>query len=82
MRQRRRQLLLRLTRQGTNFFYLPTFKFKVLTVLSRVKKRKRAEPTPRNAFPHVVEKVNGSITHQIRTISLSYLSLKGLGHGL
>ena len=24
------------------------------------KKRKRAEPTPRNAFPHVVEKVHGA----------------------
>ena len=26
---------------------------------TRVKKRKKAEPTPRNAFPHVVEKVSG-----------------------
>lgn len=26
-------------------------------VAHRVKKRKKAEPTPRNAFPHVVEKV-------------------------
>jgi hypothetical protein len=25
---------------------------------NRVKKRKRAEPIPRNAFPHVVEKVS------------------------
>ena len=29
----------------------------LLMVSSRVKKRKRAEPIPRNAFPHVVEKV-------------------------
>lgn len=28
-----------------------------------VKKRKKAEPTPRNAFPHVVEKVV-SVLHQ------------------
>jgi hypothetical protein len=30
-------------------------------VFSRVKKRKRAEPIPRNAFPHVVEKVSDII---------------------
>lgn len=30
----------------------------MLAWLLRVKKRKRAEPTPRNAFPHVVEKVS------------------------
>lgn len=32
-----------------------------LIVTTRVKKRKRAEPIPRNAFPHVVEKVGAVI---------------------
>lgn len=32
------------------------------TSTPRVKKRKRTEPIPRNAFPHVVEKVSGRST--------------------
>lgn len=40
--------------QGT---YQKYFRVTQLTRQHRVKKRKRAEPTPRNAFPHVVEKV-------------------------
>jgi hypothetical protein len=77
-RQRRRQLLLRLNRQGTAFSLSNILN---LTGLSRVRKRKRAEPTPRNAFPHVVEKVICFIIHHIRTISLLHPLLKGLGHG-
>jgi hypothetical protein len=30
----------------------------VLIIDSRAKKRPRVEPIPRNAFPHVIEKVN------------------------
>ncbi|THH21337.1 hypothetical protein EW146_g187 [Bondarzewia mesenterica] len=43
----------------------------------RVRKRKRAEPIPRNAFPHVVEKVNIIVTvlcfHLLNTVSFKGL---------
>lgn len=48
----------------TSTFYFP------LMVSSRVKKRKRAEPIPRNAFPHVVEKVNEVIQEKNKNINL------------
>jgi hypothetical protein len=44
---------------------------------SRVKKRKRGEPVPRNAFPHVVEKVGFFLTW----FFLSHLLIKGLVSG-
>lgn len=52
------------------------YRIYILTEIdNRVKKRKRAEPIPRNAFPHVVEKVGFSPSH----FGLSCLSLmKGL----
>jgi len=31
----------------------------------RVKKRKKAEPIPRNAFPHVVEKVSPKLGYEL-----------------
>lgn len=44
----------------------------------RVKKRKRAEPIPRNAFPHVVEKVYAFPFASCGAFLKKQLALQGL----
>ena len=60
MRQLKRpQLPLRLLRGLSAIFPLSSCPETDTDWILRVKKRKKVEPTPRNAFPHVVEKVRG-----------------------
>jgi hypothetical protein len=72
LRSKLRMRLLYLRGQQHSLFQTAYF-----ILFYRVRKRKKVEPTPRNAFPHVVEKVSSTLNAESKSDEI-FPSMQGL----